>query len=78
MVGQDGELKDYIMLETTNIPIGAAVAAVLPRWKYLPPLVDGQPVNAASRIEVNLHAGGTVASLSISEDVQNLFFNRKL
>lgn len=78
LVGSDGNLQDFLLLEATHLEIGVAVAKVLPEWKYQPVLVDGLPVNAASRITVNVRSSGSVAALSVSDDVQNLFPDRKI
>ena len=78
LVGSDGELRDFLLLEATHLEIGMAVAKVLPAWKYLPVEVDGIAVNAASRITVKVRSSGSVAALSVSDDVQNLFPDRKI
>lgn len=78
LVNADGELEDFVMLEASHLDVGEAIARVIPEWKFFATEVDGQRVNAASRIEVNLRSSGSVALLAVSDDVQNLFPQRKL
>ena len=76
LVNRDGELEDFVMLEASHLDVGESIARVLPEWRYHPTVVDGEPVNAASRITINVRSSGSVAMLSVSDDVQNLFPGR--
>lgn len=78
LVDREGQLQDFILLEATHHKFGEALAAVLPSWTYYPTEIDGRLVNTTSRIDVNFHSSGSVVSFSVSDDVQNLFSNRKL
>lgn len=78
LVDREGQLQDFILLEASHLKFGEALAAVLPSWTYFPTEIDGRLVNTTSRIEVNFHSSGSVVSFSVSDDVQNLFTNRKL
>lgn len=76
LVSREGELTDYVMLDASHLDVGQAIARTLPEWEYRPTIIDGETVNAASRVTVNLRSSGSVAMLSVSDDVQNLFPGR--
>jgi hypothetical protein len=76
LVNRDGELADYLMLEASHLDVGKSVARALPEWKFRPTIIEGAAVNAISRITINLRSGGSVAMLSVSDDVQNVFPGR--
>ena len=78
LVDREGQLQDFLLLEATHLKFGEALAAVLPSWTFHPTEINGRFVNTTSRIDVNSHSSGSVVSFSVSDDLQNLFSNRKL
>lgn len=73
LVNREAELEDFVMLEASHLDVGGSIARVLPEWEFMPTVIDGAPVNAMSRISINIRSSGSVAMLSVGDDVQNLF-----
>lgn len=62
VVSREGELLDYLLIEASHVLFGEALMKVIPEWKFSPPLQNGQPVNAARRINVNFDSSGAIIS----------------
>lgn len=76
LVNREGELEDFLMLEASHLDVGEAIARALPEWEFRATVIEGEAVNGVSRVTINLRSGGSVAMLSVSDDVQNLFPGR--
>lgn len=73
LVNRDAQLEDFVLLEASHLDVGKSIARVLPEWEFMPTLIDGAPVNAMSRVTINIRSSGSVAMLSVGDDLENLF-----
>lgn len=56
-INQFGELQDFLLIEATHIAFGKAVEAVLPKWKFSVPHVNGESASISSKIRVEFKRG---------------------
>jgi TonB family protein len=63
VVDRDGQLRDFLLLEASHVMLGEAVMKVVPDWKFTPPTQNGQPINAAHRINFIFDSHGAVISV---------------
>ena len=62
VVSREGKLLDHLLIEASHVLFGKALMDVIPEWEFSPPLQNGQPVNAARRINVNFDSSGAIIS----------------
>lgn len=72
-VNAQGTVEDMLILAHTHERFARAVQDVMPRWRFEPARVDGQPVPAQTTIEFTIEAIGVVTTLDVTTHVAQRF-----
>ena len=72
-VDADGHLADLLVSSYTNPAFATEAVSALKQWRYVPAVVDGEPVGTRLELRFYFSATGRVVSLSVSDSVDVLF-----
>lgn len=70
-ISEEGELLDFILLGFTHPAFGREVAEALPRCRFAPGRVRGEPATTRTPITVHFAQQGTVVSMTGGESLAN-------
>jgi len=64
-VDEYGELRDYLITDTTNKQFSKSVKAVIEDWNFSVPIMNGDPSSVVFRLKIDFSADGSVVNLTI-------------
>ncbi len=76
VVDQQGTRRDHLLIECSHLEFAKEVEAVLPEWEFTAAIIEGQRVNAVTRIDVNFRQTGTLISLSGGQTLTGMFIDQ--
>lgn len=59
-VDSTGKLVDYIMVAYTHVPFADEAERVIRRWKFVPPVVRGEPLDTIVEVGFNFEVNGVM------------------
>ncbi len=70
-----GELRDWLVLESTHPQFTQALERVIDDWRFTAPYIDGENKSIVTQIDIQFRSKGNVVSMSSGASALNLRFN---
>lgn len=68
-IDYQGELRDWIIVDSTHPSFTRSVERVIEKWEFSPPKVNGSPRSLVTEINIRFHSSGTVLSMSLPTEI---------
>ncbi|MBK1876388.1 TonB family protein [Pelagicoccus mobilis] len=68
-VDHHGELRDWIIVESTHPSFTQSVERVIEKWEFSAPKVNGEPRSIITHLNINFKSSGAVLSMSLPSEM---------
>ncbi|EDY84677.1 TonB family C-terminal domain protein [Verrucomicrobiia bacterium DG1235] len=75
-IDHDGELRDWIVIESTHPEFTESVERVIDSWRFSPPYINGENRSVVNHLNIHFESRGSVVSFDLPTSVLNVRLNQ--
>lgn len=75
-IDHHGELRDWIIVESTHPLFSKALERVIDTWRFSPPKINGEARSVVTQIDIEFGNNGTLLTSSLPTDIVSRQFNQ--